>query len=168
MQRKTFITFSVSLLLCSLLLVCSTACFLIGPPVNRQRTVTVQQSARPNHQLAFFTYDCTRSYISNDPGYGHYTHGGGCLNGTATMELQDHKANLDDAYHDCIQRGMRLPTVHELSSAGRYPELGLSEGNYWAASPQAGTRNQHNCYMPTGNCGVHNRSAVQRYRCVKN
>ena len=79
-------------------------------------------------------------------------------------------ATYPEAYENCKGKGMRLPTYLELSVAGNYFEaLNLKSGNYWASykGRDPNEIGQLNCYMPAGNCGVHNRNEKQRYRCVQ-
>lgn len=168
---SSYIFYIFAIFACLGFLLTASGCFFITTSSDQnatRSTRTTPQFEDPNFQPAFdfITYGCTYSYISNDPGYGHHTNGGGCLNGTATMETRDHWGTLYDALDDCASRNMRLPTLHELSAAGMYPaDLYLSEGNYWCESITRPTRS-HNCYMPTGNCGRHDPNDVQRYRCV--
>lgn len=177
------------MLACGWLLVSFTSCFWLvadNRPARNSQSQAVRRSAAPvqpvevvveepveevieepvEEVVEFLTYDCTYSYISNDRGYGHYTSGGGCQEGVVSMEIYDHVGTLYEAYDDCMSRGLRLPTYHELSAAGNYAqELGLARGNYWAESVYNPTYNK-NCYMPTGNCGSHNPNDRQYYRCV--
>ncbi len=114
-----------------------------------------------------FEYDCTESYISDDPGYGPPTTQGGCQNGLAAMEMRDNQGTLAEAHADCQRRGMRLPTYHELSSAGNFAaELKLTFSDYWAASVPKGIKFNQSCYLPTGNCGSQPPESVLHYRCV--
>ena len=118
----------------------------------------------------YLQYNCTQSFISSDKGYGSPTAPGACPTGFARMEMIDHKANIYDAIEDCRNRGMRLPTNHELSAAGKYAtELGLQTGNYWSNNKFKDDY-AHNCFMPRGNCGRFYsppaKSVVQWYRCV--
>lgn len=114
-----------------------------------------------------FEFDCTESYISDDPGYGPPTTQGGCQNGLVAMEMRDNQATLAEAFNDCQRRGMRLPTYHELSSAGNFAaELKLTFSDYWAASVTNGIKYNQSCYLPTGNCGSQPPESVLHYRCV--
>ena len=117
-----------------------------------------------------YEYDCTRSLIAHDKGYGDPRGPNACPSGIARMEMEDHKASIYDAIEDCRNRGMRLPTYHELSAAGQYAQqLGLQGGNYWANSKSKDVYNL-NCNMPRGNCGRFYsnpaRTLKQWYRCV--
>jgi len=112
-----------------------------------------------------YTYSCTTAYI-DDQGYGPYNIDGGCQNGSASMEMTDHKGTAYEAHDNCNSRGMRLPTFHELSAAANFAyQLQLSQGNYWA-SPATIPSYTQNCFMPVGNCGQHNPEDIQYYRCV--
>lgn len=52
------------------------------------------------------------------------------------------------------------------TAAGNFAEeLRLTPGNYWA-TPGSDNKGRV-CYLPTGNCGVHDRNAKLKYRCVK-
>ena len=134
---------------------------------SNRMTVIQDQNDSQSQGTDLFVYDCTHGYISNNPGYGPYTQQGGCQDGTAKMELVDHEGTLEDAYHECERRGMRLPTYHELSAAGNFAqELNLLEGNYWAADVKNGIKYNQNCFMPTGNCGEHFPGDIQYFRCV--
>ena len=118
-----------------------------------------------------FVYDCTHSFISRDKGYGDPSSDGACPTGTAKMEMVDHKASIYDAIEDCKNRGMRLPTYHELSAAGQYAkQLGLKSGNYWANNKDKDVYVK-NCNMPLGNCGRFSsppsKNVKQWYRCVE-
>ena len=113
--------------------------------------------------MTFLEYDCSKAYINSNPGYGVNN----CK--TAFMESTDRRGNYKEAYETCSGLGLRLPTYHEMSAAGNYFDmLGLTSGNYWTSyeskDPNAST--QHNCNMPTGNCGSKNASVVQNYRCM--
>lgn len=111
-------------------------------------------------------YNCINAYISSDYGYSN-----SYCNSNVTMQREENElATYPEAYEDCNAKGMRLPTYLELSVAGNYFEaLNLKSGNYWASykGRDPNESYQLNCYMPTGNCGQHNRDAKQRYRCVQ-
>ena len=111
-------------------------------------------------------YNCINAYISNIPEYSHHY-----CNSNVTMQREENElATYPEAYKDCKAKGMRLPTYLELSVAGNYFEaLNLKSGNYWASykGRDPNESDQLNCYMPTGNCGQHDRDEKQRYRCVQ-
>ena len=75
-------------------------------------------------------------------------------------------ATQAEANEACKAKGMVLPYYFQLSAAGNFAqELGLTPGDYWATP---GTDNKGRvCYLPTGNCGEHDRSVKLNYRCVK-
>lgn len=133
------------------------------------------EQAKRNKELAgkevsLFEYDCTKSLISENKGYGDPSSPGACPTGKARMEMMDHLASIDDAKDDCRNRGMRLPTYHELSAAANFAkELGLQSGNYWASSKNNDDYAK-NCLMPYGNCGRFYspppKDFKQWYRCV--
>ena len=118
-----------------------------------------------------YEYDCSESLLRLDTEkYGDPSAPEACPSGKARMEMVDHEASIYDAVEDCRNRGMRLPTFHELSAAGPYAEhLGLKEGNYWANARDV-DEYRRNCLMPVGYCGTYNAppsdDVKQWYRCV--
>lgn len=94
----------------------------------------------------------------------------GCNSGTIYMDKYD---NSKMAYHAaenyCKSKGGYMPQIDILALAiQKYnSQLNFTTGNYWAEaqSSSKGTR-EGNCYAPDGNCGWHEETTPQNFRCA--